>query len=53
MWNPKYDTNELNYETETDSETENTLVVAREERFGGEMSGRLGLAGTNHYMQDG
>ena len=31
MWNLKYVTNELIYETETDSDTENRLVVAKEE----------------------
>ena len=34
MWNLKYGTNELIYETETDSQTENRLVVAKGE--GGE-----------------
>ena len=29
MWNLKYDINELIYETETDSQTENRLVVAK------------------------
>ena len=29
IWNLKYDTNELIYETETDSQTENRLVVAK------------------------
>ena len=29
MWNLKYDTNEPIYETETDSQTENRLVVAK------------------------
>ena len=28
MWNLKYDTRELIYETEMDSQTENSLVVA-------------------------
>ena len=31
MWNLKYDTNELIYETDTDSDTENRLVVAEGE----------------------
>ena len=30
-WNLKYDTNELIYETETDSQTENRLMVAKGE----------------------
>ena len=29
MWNLKYDTNELNYEIETNSQTENRVVVAK------------------------
>ena len=29
MWTLKYDTNELIYERETDSDTENNLVVAK------------------------
>ena len=29
MWNLKYDTNELIYETDTDSNTENRFVVAK------------------------
>ena len=32
MWNLKYETNELIYETETDSQTENRLMVAKGER---------------------
>ena len=31
MWNLKYDTNQHIYETETDSQTEHRLVVARRE----------------------
>ena len=31
VWNLKYDTNKLIYETETDSQTENRLVVAKGE----------------------
>ena len=31
MWNAKYDTNEPIYETETDSDIENRLVVAKGE----------------------
>ena len=34
MWNLKYDTNELIYDTETDSQTENRLVVAKGEGVG-------------------
>ena len=29
MWNLKYDTNDLICETETDSQTENRLVIAK------------------------
>ena len=29
VWNLKYDTNELFFETETDSQTENRLVAAK------------------------
>ena len=32
MQNLKYDTNELIYETETNSQTENKLIVTEEER---------------------
>ena len=32
IWNLKYDTNELIYETETDSQTENKLMVMKGER---------------------
>ena len=36
MWNlNKNDTNELIYKTETDSQTENKLIVAKGERRGG------------------
>ena len=34
MWNLKYDTNELIYKTETDSQTENRLVVAKQGKEG-------------------
>lgn len=43
-WNLKYDTHEPLYETETDLETENRLLVAEGEGAGGGWSGRLGLA---------
>ena len=32
MWNLKYDTNELIYKTETDSQTENKLMVIKGEK---------------------
>ena len=41
MWNLKYDTNELIYETETGSNIENKLVVAKDE--GQEEKERLGI----------
>ena len=54
MWNLKYDSNELIYETETDSQTENRLVVAKEEGVCGEgWIGSLGLADANYYIYDG
>ena len=34
MWNVKYDKNELIYKAETDSQTENRLVVASREGWG-------------------
>ena len=51
MWNLKYDINEFIYETETDSE--NRLVVAK---WGGVGEGRtrsVGLADENHYTENG
>ena len=35
MWNLKYDTSELIYKTETDSRTQNRLVVAKGDWGGG------------------
>ena len=35
MWHLIYNANELIYKTETDSQTENRLVVAKEEGAGG------------------
>ena len=32
MWNLKYDTNEIIYKTEMDSQTENKLMVTKRER---------------------
>ena len=49
MWNLKYD--KLIYETETDSWTENRLVVAK--RVGEGWAGSLGLADANYYINDG
>ena len=42
MWNLKYDTNELIYETETD--IENRLVVANAEGSGGGMDWKSGIS---------
>ena len=50
MWNLKYDTNELIYETERDSQTENRLVVAKVEGVGEGCTGSVGLADTNYYI---
>ena len=35
MWNLKNNTNELIYKTETDSQTENKVMVTKRERGGG------------------
>ena len=46
MWNLKYETNELIYKTETDSQTQRTdLWLPR----GREWIGSLGLADANYY----
>ena len=42
MWNPKYDTNELIYETETD--IENRLVVAKGKGGGRRMDWEFGIS---------
>ena len=44
MWNPKYDTNELIFETETDSQTENRFVVAKGDGGGGGMDWEFGIS---------
>ena len=49
MWNLKYDTNEHTFETETD--TENRLVVANPGQGGMAWNESLGLADANHYVQ--
>ena len=41
MWNVKFDTNELNYKTETDSNTEKRLVAKG--AWGG-MDGEFGIS---------
>ena len=45
MWNLKYDTNKLIYETETDSEIENRLVVPKGEEGGKGMDWEFGGSG--------
>ena len=51
MWNLKYDTNELTYETETDSQTQRTdLSLPRGVEVGEGWSGSLGLVDANYYM---
>ena len=50
MWDPNYDTNEPIYETETESQTENRLVVAKGEEVGEGWSGMLGLADVSFYI---
>ena len=51
MWNRKYDTNELIYETETDSQTQKTDLWLPRGRGAGEgWSGSLGLADANYYI---
>ena len=50
MWNLRYDTNELIYETETDSQTWRTdLWLPRGKRFGEGMDWESGLADANYY----
>ena len=49
MWNLKYDTNELTYETETDSHTVN-LWLPRRRWVGEGLIGSLGLADANYYI---
>ena len=50
MWDLKYDTNEPIYKTETDSDTENRLVVANGEEEGVGWTGSLGLVDANYYI---
>ena len=46
MWNLKYDKNEPIYETETDSQTENRIVVAKQAQG---QEGRDWEFGINRY----
>ena len=50
MWNLKYDTNELIYETDT--HTEHTCACQGEWDGGGQ-TGSLGLPDANYYIKDG
>ena len=48
MWNLKYDTNELIYETRNRlTDIQNSLMVAKEDGRGQGYSGNLRLAGVN------
>ena len=50
MWNLQYDTDEPVYKTETDSDIENKLVVAKGRGEGEGWSGSLGLVDANYYI---
>ena len=50
MWNLKYNTKELIYQTETD--TEIRIMVAKVERNDGGMDGSSELADANYYIQN-
>ena len=53
MWNLKCDTNELTYETDTDSQTQRTdMWLPRGRAVGEGWIGRLGLADVNYYVQE-
>ena len=49
MWNLKYDIDELSYETERDSQTENKFTISNGEREW-ERCKSLGLADANYYI---
>ena len=53
MWILKYNTNEPIYQTDTNSPTENRLVVARGEVGWGEWIESLELADANHSIENG
>ena len=46
----KYDTNELTYKTEPDSQTESKLLVTKGERQGERETGSLELTYTRYYI---
>ena len=51
MWNLKYDTNEIIYETETESQIYRTnLWLPKERELGDGRTGSLGLAAANYYI---
>ena len=50
MWNLKYDTSELIYKTETDSQTQRTDLWLPGWGVGEGWSVRLGLADANYHM---
>ena len=51
MWNLKYDTNELIYQKEIDSQTIGNKFMATKTEGGGEVKIRsLGLIETNYYI---
>ena len=54
MWNLKYDTNELIYKTEANSQIQKTdLLLPRGREVGEAWIGSSGLADANYYIQDG
>ena len=53
MLNLKYGTNKPIYRTETHSDMENILTVAKGEREGMGWTGSLGLANANYCIQNG
>ena len=50
MWNLKYDTNEPTYETETDSQREQTCGCQEGRQVGQEWTESLGLADASYYI---
>ena len=50
MWNLKYDTNELTYETETDSQIKRTDLCCQGRGCGGGRDRDLGFADANYYI---
>ena len=52
MWNLKYSPSEFICETETDTNTENRLVVAKAGGGWGRRIRSLGLADSNYYIEN-